>query len=252
MAAALQHVDRFEREFERLKQACRHARHIVRCFEYGCQIIDGREYPWYSMEFADGGDLADRIADRRYRAPELVPWPGSAIAGRDCREVPRVTSAVAHLHGLGILHRDIKPANVLILDDGSLRLSDFGLVKSLHPTEKSVLQRARQRQRRDVLGTRDYMAIEQAEGRSVDKRTDVYSLGILLAELATGRHPQPQIHAAAGSTLNSWKMLDALPPMLRRFILRCTDVDPSCRPAGGQAALDGFEQIIDSSADQQV
>ncbi|MCA9068906.1 MAG: serine/threonine protein kinase [Planctomycetaceae bacterium] len=239
---SLQHLDRFEREFEKLAMAKQHP-NVIRCFEQGCSLIEGREYPWYSMEFAGGGDLADRIEDRRTSTNSESPWNDPAFLTQVIGEFRAVTEAVHYLHHLEILHRDIKPSNVLILEDGSLKLSDFGLVKSLQPTEKTLLQREAT-STGAVLGTRDYMAVEQERGQEVDKRTDIYSLGVLLAELVTGQHPQPDIYVNEGSTLNSWAPLRNLPTSLRRLILRCTDTEADRRPDDTQMLLDQFDRVV--------
>jgi ABC-type branched-subunit amino acid transport system ATPase component len=234
---ALRHLARFQREFAMLREAGQHP-HVVRCLEAGCDIVNGRDYPWYAMEFAGGGDLADRIAERVPTGGAL-PWDDRGVRGQILQEFQAIAGAVAHLHRLGILHRDVKPANVLILDDGTLRLSDFGLVKSLDPGAD-----AGHTSTGAVLGTRDYMAGEQARGEDVDARADVYSLAILLAELATGRRPHPDTFAAQGSTLRTFAPLNQLPDALRGFLLRCTDVAPERRPKDGQAVVDLFTQLL--------
>jgi serine/threonine-protein kinase len=78
----------------------------------------------------------------------------------------------------------------------------------------------------------------------VDTRTDVYALGVLLAEMATGRRPHPDNFAASGSTLRAFAPLKELPAGLRRLLLQCTDVDPRRRPADGQAVLDLFARLL--------
>jgi putative ABC transport system ATP-binding protein len=226
---------RFEREIDKLRQAGAHP-HVVQCLESGRD-----DYPWYAMEFAGGGDLAERIAERR-PADGTLPWTDPAVRRDLVGEFRAVASAAAHLHRLGILHRDIKPANVLILEDGTLRLSDFGLVKSLDPSEQSLLEPASSIGA--VLGTHGYMAPEQAFGLDVDARADVYALGVLLAELATGQRPRSVRAGGEGSPLNAWALLNELPPPLRRFILRCTDRNREERPADGRTVGDQFEQVL--------
>lgn len=237
----LRHLPRFQREFDKLRQAGSHP-HVVRCLEAGSDILQGREYPWYAMEFATGGDLAERLGERRAGNP-APPWQEASLREAVIQEFQAIVSAVAHLHHLGILHRDVKPANVLILEDGTLRLSDFGLVKNLAPSEQSLLADATSTGA--VMGTRDYMAPEQSRGQEVDARADVYALGILLAELATGQRPHSDRTLSQGSPLNSGTLLDGLPTPLRRFLLRCTDLDPERRPANGQAVADLFSRVLE-------
>jgi formylglycine-generating enzyme required for sulfatase activity len=233
---AVRQFGRFEREFDKLRQAG-HPR-IVRCYRKGYEPIDGRAYPWYSMEFAVGGDLTAHIADRG-----LAPWDDADKRAALIRDFRDVVEAVAHLHGLGIVHRDLKPSNVLVMAGGELKLSDFGLAKSLDSSQTCLTSAGA------VLGTPDYMAPEQRWGRDADERADVYALGVLVAELATGRHPRPQPDVGQGSTLNRFEALDALPDLLRRFVLRCTDVDPSKRPKNAGEVLERFSELMKAAGE---
>jgi hypothetical protein len=246
---AQRHLARFRQEFERLRAAAAHP-HIIRCFDWGEPIIGDREYPWFSMEFAAGGDLAGRIEERRGDHPDVAPWSEPGLRAEVVREFRAVAAAVAHLHALGIVHRDVKPGNVLIMEDGELRLSDFGLVKDLGPRDEFALAQtlvvAPRTSTGAVLGTRHYMAPEQERGEEVEAPADVYALGVLLAELATGRRPVPNTQVRTGSTLAGNGTVRALPEGLRDLILRCTDARPRRRPANARAVLDEFERCVGS------
>jgi serine/threonine-protein kinase len=246
---ASRHLQRFRQEYEKLRQAGRHP-NIIQCYDWGNEILDAREYPRYSMELSLGGDLRRRI-DERGGPPQrpLLPWADPSLRGEIVREFTAVAGAAAHLHSLDIVHRDIKPGNVLLMDDGELRLSDFGLVKNLEPSEKSLLQGS-PTSSGAVVGTRNYMAPEQEKGQEVEKTADVYALGILLAELATGRRPDADPFTARGSTIPNAQALDGLPRSLVRLILRCTDVKPDRRPADAQAVLDQFVRLTGATAGQ--
>jgi serine/threonine protein kinase len=154
-----------------------------------------------------------------------------------------VCQAVQHAHHKGIIHRDLEPSNVLILEDGRLVLSDFGLAKYLGTSEDSIA-RGPVTCSGAVLGTRCYMAPEQEKGQDVAEPADVYALGILLAELAVGDRPPANTGARQGSTLRGWRRLKQLPDGLRRFVLRLTDVLPGRRPADGGTVLREFQALL--------
>lgn len=238
---ATRHLRRFQQEFDKSRKAAQHPG-IIQCFELGTEVVDDRLYPWYSMEFALGGDLAMRILERKEEMPNQLPWLEPTLRAQIALEFVAVVAAVAHLHQLGIIHRDIKPSNVLIMENGELRLSDFGLVKNLAPSEQSLID-APHSSTGAVLGTRRYMAPEQERGEDVDKRADVYSLGILLAELVTGHRPETDTHVHQGTTLHRWKALRELPEPLAKIIRVCTDVDPKRRPGDAGALSDEFAPI---------
>ncbi len=247
-ATPAQPGSRFSQEIAKLRQAADHPG-VIRLFEHGDLDVDGRICPWYSMEFALGGDLRSRIDRRKALAKELPPWDDPAARAEIRAEFTAVADAVAHLHRLGVVHRDVKPGNVLIMGDGSLRLSDFGLVKSLRPTEET-LRRGPHSSTGEGAGTPGYMAPEQAAGLDAHEQSDVYALGILLAELALGDRPKAELPPAgpdgrtpAGSTLRGCKSLHRLPADLRALVLRCTDADPDRRPDDAGALLRGFADL---------
>src|SRR5579871_6742193 len=139
---------------------------IVPIHEFGEQ--DGITY--IVMEYVDGGTLKDRLKQRPLTVPEAVDFVIQAAEGLGC----------AHSHG--IVHRDVKPANMLLRKDGHLLLSDFGIAKMLEGTTN--LTRAG-----TGIGTPQYMSPEQGTGQPVDRRSDIYSLGIVLFHALTGRVP---------------------------------------------------------------
>jgi serine/threonine protein kinase len=236
---------RFGQEIARLRQAADHPG-VIRLFEHGDVDVDGRICPWYSMEFALGGDLRSRIDRRKVVAKERPPWDDPATRDEVRAEFTAVVEAVAHLHRLRIVHRDVKPGNVLIMGDGSLRLSDFGLVKNLQPSDET-LRYGPHSATGEGAGTPGYMAPEQARGLDAREPADVYALGILLAELALGERPGAELPPAgpdgvtpSGSTLRKCRALDRLPAGLRALIHRCTDADPEHRPGDAGELLREF------------
>jgi serine/threonine-protein kinase len=161
---------RFKSEAEAVARL-RHA-NVVQIHEVG--ESEGR--PFFSLEFVDGGSLAARL--------DGTPWPPRQAA----QLVQTLARAMHAAHQRGIIHRDLKPANVLLAEDGTPKITDFGLAKQMDS------QRG-QTQTGAVLGTPSYMAPEQAgykpdaQARGVGPAADVYALGAILYELLTGRPP---------------------------------------------------------------
>jgi serine/threonine protein kinase len=138
---------------------------IVQIYEFDEQ--DG--YTYIVMEYVDGGTLKDRLK-KPLSVPEAADFSIQAAEGLDCA------------HRNGIIHRDVKPANMLLRKDGHLLLSDFGIAKILEGTTNLTRVGT-------GIGTPQYMSPEQGMGQPVDRRSDIYSLGIVLFHCLTGRVP---------------------------------------------------------------
>jgi serine/threonine protein kinase len=138
---------------------------IVRLFDLG--VSD--EHAWLVMEYFPRGDLR-----RRMKSPIAPRWAVRAAAA--------IARALEALHAEGVIHRDLKPGNVMLREDGSIALIDFGLSKdsaqSLDLTERGL-----------IFGTPHYMSPEQGHGEPTDARSDLYSLGVILYEMLTGGKP---------------------------------------------------------------
>ena len=156
---------RFQMEAKKMAQL--QHQNIVKVTDYG--EYDGR--PYLVMEYLQGGTLKDQLG-------QPMSWQEAA------QILAPIANALSYAHGKGLIHRDIKPSNILITESGDPMLTDFGIAKILSAEETRELTVSG-----TGVGTPEYMAPEQAEGKTVDERSDVYSLGIVLYEMVTGRKP---------------------------------------------------------------
>jgi tetratricopeptide (TPR) repeat protein len=203
---------------------------IVQIYEIG--VHDRR--PYLSLEYVAGGSLAGKVA-------------GNAQPERSAaRLVETLAQAVQYTHERGILHRDLKPTNVLLMADGTPKITDFGLAKVLDdddgPTRSAT-----------VLGTPSYMAPEQAAGdaKRVGAPADVYSLGAILYELLTGRAPFQG--STPLSTLELVRTQEPVPPRrwrpglsrdLETVCLKCLDKEPGKRYPSALALADDLHRFL--------
>jgi len=182
------------------------------------------------MELVDGPTLADRIEQGPVPLAEAL-----AIARQ-------IATALEAAHEQGIVHRDLKPANVKVRPDGTVKVLDFGLAKALDPTSSSDLNvmnsptlTQRATQLGVILGTAAYMAPEQAKGKRVDRRADIWAFGVVLFEMLAGERAfkGDDISDVLAAVLRQdidWKALPAdTPAKVRRVLERCLERDPNRR-----------------------
>jgi len=210
---------RFERE-ARLAARLRHPS-ITTVYDFGFEA----DVPFLVCEFLEGADLDEVLA--RFPELPLLERLDALIA---------VAGALECAHSAGVLHRDIKPANVRVLPDGTVKLMDFGIAKSLLTDEK--LTRAG-----TTVGSSAYMSPEQARGEPLDPRTDIFSFGVLAYELLAGRKPfrDPDLMQLLEKiTTEEPDPLDSntpnLPPSLCSLVHRCLNKDRNGRPASAEKA----------------
>ncbi len=222
-AADPERLVRFQREAQVL--ASLNHPHIAAI--YGLEETDGRRA--LVLELVEGETLADRIA----RGP--LPVDEALDVAR------QIADALEAAHERGIVHRDLKPANVKLTPGGKVKVLDFGLAKALSgessspDVTKSPTLTAAATQAGVVIGTAAYMSPEQARGKSVDRRADIWAFGAVLYEMLTGRK------AFEGDTISDtlaavlmrepdWSALPAgVPASVRRVLRRCLDRDPRTR-----------------------
>src|SRR6187399_1174976 len=149
---------------------------IVSVYDYGTDGADGEQY--IVMELVDGRDLSTILRDR-----------GSLSVDDSVRIAIGVASALEVAHRKGIVHRDVKPGNILITDAGDVKVTDFGIARAVAEASMTVTG--------TTLGSVHYFSPEQARGDEVTGASDVYSLGIVLFEMLTGRRPFTGDSAAA-------------------------------------------------------
>lgn len=161
---------RFTREAQSVAGLNHHA--VVAVYDSGEEIIGGNVTPYIVMELVDGRTIRDLLLDS-----EPPPADQALII------VSGVLDALAYSHQHGIVHRDIKPANVIITQQGAVKVMDFGIARALHGASNTMTQTGM------VMGTPQYLSPEQALGKTVDIRSDLYATGCLLYELLTARPP---------------------------------------------------------------
>ncbi|MCA1620736.1 MAG: serine/threonine protein kinase [Acidobacteria bacterium] len=219
-------LERFRREV-RVARQISHP-NVSRVYDIG--EADGLHF--LSMEFIRGEELASVL--KRFGR---LPADKAAEIGR------QICAGLAAAHKGGVLHRDLKPANVMIDETGDARVTDFGLAALAEETRGE-----------EMMGTPAYMSPEQLAGRELTLRSDIYSLGLVLYELFTGRRAfgartLPELlrlrrsDAQPSSPSSHVKDLD---PLVERVILRCLDTDPARRPASAlevAAALPGGDPL---------
>jgi serine/threonine protein kinase/Flp pilus assembly protein TadD/TolA-binding protein len=207
IAADKKTIDRFRNE---LKFA-RKIRHKNVCQMYDLGTAEGAYF--ITMEYVSGEDLKRLIR----KMGNLSPSQAISIAKQVC-------DGMVEAHKLGVVHRDLKPQNVMVDERGDARIMDFGVARSIEG--KSITGAG------VMIGTPDYMSPEQVDGKDIDQRTDIYSLGVILYEMVTGQTPfEGDTPFTIGikhksETPKNPKELNALiPDDLCRVILRCLEKD---------------------------
>src|SRR5205809_2813026 len=194
---------------------------------YGVEEIDSRHF--LVMELVSGETLADRIKRGAIPIEEALP-----IARQ-------IAEALEGAHEKGIIHRDLKPANIKLTPDGKVKVLDFGLAKAMNEDAKSnamsnspTLSLAATRAG-IILGTAAYMAPEQAKGKTVDRRADIWAFGVVVYEMLTGRtmfsgETVSETMAQVMMKEPDWDVLPPnAPPRLRDLLRRCLVKEPRNR-----------------------
>ncbi|WP_432117283.1 protein kinase domain-containing protein [Streptomyces sp. bgisy032] len=224
----------FRERFRREAQSVAKLTHtnIVSVFDTGEDTLDGMTTPYIVMEFVEGRPLGS-VLDEDVRRQGAMPVDKALKITAD------VLAALEISHEMGLVHRDIKPGNVMMTKRGVVKVMDFGIARAMQSGVTSMTQTGM------VVGTPQYLSPEQALGRGVDARSDLYSVGIMLFQLVTGRLPfdadsplaiayaHVQEEPPVPSAINR-----ALPPAVDALIARALKKNPNERFPSAEAMRD--------------
>jgi DNA-binding NarL/FixJ family response regulator len=219
--------DRFLLEYE-IASRIRH-RNVVRIFEFGA----GDDYAYIAMEYFPKGDLRTRIKQG------IEPRVAASL-------MRQMAEALQVLHAAGVQHRDLKPGNVMLRENGSVVLIDFGMSKQIE-LNTSITGSG------TIFGTPYYMSPEQGHGRETDERSDLYSLGIIFYEMLMRRKPY-----VAGTPMqviykHANSPLPELRPELKRFesiLHNCIAKDPECRYSSAERLVEAIKEAERDEAER--
>jgi serine/threonine-protein kinase len=223
----------FTSDPDRLARFEREAKVLASLNHANIAQIYGFEGTAIAMELVEGENL-DEI---------IKASPTGLSLERSLAIIRQVATALETAHDQGIIHRDLKPANIKVREDGMVKVLDFGLAKAFAADAESAASgvqnsptlTARATQMGTILGTAAYMAPEQAKGRAVDRRADVWAFGVVLFEMLTGRRAfegddVSEVLAGVLKLEPEWAALPAdLPAPVRRLLKRCLEKDPKRR-----------------------
>jgi tetratricopeptide (TPR) repeat protein/tRNA A-37 threonylcarbamoyl transferase component Bud32 len=219
---------RFKRELLLARQVTH--KHVVRIHDLG--EIDGIKY--ITMPYIEGRDLRDVLIERgRLSVPEALTLAKQIAAG------------LAAAHDAGVVHRDLKPENVMIDQDGHALIMDFGISRSVESGTATATAAGA------IMGTLEYMAPEQARGVGIDHRADIYSFGLIVQDMLTGRR---RVSAAQSALSEMMQRMQQQPPPLRtlapdvpegleQIVAKCLKPEPDDRYATTRALVDDLESL---------
>ncbi|MEX0169889.1 protein kinase domain-containing protein [Streptomyces sp. LMG1-1-1.1] len=230
----------FRERFRREAQAVAKLSHtnIVSVFDTGEDTLDGAVMPYIVMEYVEGQPLGSVLASD-------VQQYGAMPADKALKFTADVLAALEVSHEMGLVHRDIKPGNVMQTKRGVVKVMDFGIARAMQSGVTSMTQTGM------VVGTPQYLSPEQALGRAVDARSDLYSVGIMLFQLLTGRLPfdadsplaiayaHVQEEPVAPSTVNR-----AVTPAMDALVARALRKNPNERFPSAAAMRDECLRVL--------
>ena len=244
--------DRFKHEAQTCAQLGQKSIHIVRVMDYG---VNQEDVPFYVMEFLQGDSLSDAINAPTLVLPRFLNLSRQICLGLQCAHQGILVDGI----NCPIIHRDIKPSNILVSKDASLgelvKILDFGISKTLQADSD---------QTHSYMGTLAYSSPEQMEGKELDARSDIYSLGIMLYEMLTGRMPlHAETHTFGGwykahhfQTPRTFAEVNPtlrLPKALETLVMGCLAKTPDQRPQSISDILKSLQPLEERfSANRQI
>jgi serine/threonine protein kinase/tetratricopeptide (TPR) repeat protein len=218
-------LERFSNELK-LARKIRH-KNVCQMFDLG----EDQGTRYITMEYVHGEDLKQLIR----KVGQLSPGQSIGIARQVC-------DGLEEAHKLGVVHRDLKPQNIMIDEEGKARIMDFGIARSL--SGKSITGAG------VMIGTPEYMSPEQIEGKDTDQRSDIYSLGVILYEMVTGRVPFEGetpftigVKHKSEIPKNPQEINPQLSDDLSRIILKCLEKEKTSRPQSATDLCAELERI---------
>jgi serine/threonine protein kinase len=209
--------------------------HILTVFDSG----ETAGHLWFTMPYVEGENLRDRLL-RVGRLP----------VNQAVRIAREAAQALSYAHRHNVIHRDVKPENILLTDEGNTLVADFGIARAIqHVTSTSGTMKSPITEVGAVIGTPAYMSPEQRVGVSVDTRTDIYSLGIVLAEMLIGETPAAFTGGNALKALKAdasvqvRKLRPEVPAALERVIAKALSIDPGKRHATMDELAEALEEF---------
>jgi serine/threonine protein kinase len=229
----------FQERFRREAQVVARLNHpnVVTVYDSGRDLVAGTWVPYIVMEYVEGDSLRT-VLDAEIANNAALPIDRALHITAD------VLTGLAESHALGLVHRDIKPANIMITRRGVVKVMDFGIARPTREQNTSMTQAG------VIVGTPQYLSPEQAMAKPVDERSDLYSVGVVLFEMLTGRVPftgdttlEIALQHVRDAPPPLSVFLPAVPPQVEHLVARALSKDPQQRPASTRAMLEEISHV---------
>lgn len=211
------------------------------------ELIDAAQWsiPYIAMEYVEGESLDNLLK--------------TSLSFQDTTKIAiQIAEGLIAAHKRRLVHRDIKPSNIMITYDGRVKLLDFGLTKFIRDNSAEASTQIQKTEEGAILGTIDYMSPEQALGRKVDDRSDIFSFGIVLYQLLSGQHPfygENSVEVIAKIVTQTpfpWPDNCEAPASLKEIVDKCLKKDPEERFQTSQQLLEALQMADEQFGDQKM